>query len=444
MAERFAPEPPKPAQDTPRRLVVDPMARPRAMEPRGLSFSNRGLLSLLFFVSLLPAMLLLALVWYGGLKLPATPQTTAAKQALQTKEAPEAKPAAPAPSPQAASLAGATPQAALPAQPEVNLSAPVSIEAKPGEAVAFPIAIDSSAQLPARSVLAVRAMPEGASLSKGRPYGDAEWSLNPHELANLSLRMPENASGDTSLRIELVAPDGAILATAITRLEAAPGEPKSALIVRADESGRIDGLIDHGQKMIDVGYFAGARAYFQRAAEAGSGDAALALGATYDPAFIEALEAQGIKADPDAAQLWYTRARELGVEDQAAKLAALKEDWANPPNHEAQPAAETQTAEPAPSSAAPESGTEAAPEGNALTRLIAATGLGAGGEWVEVAGAVNVRESPSASGQTLRVAQKGAKLRVMSREGNWVQVSDPNTSETGWIYARFVETSSAP
>ena len=113
MAERFAPEPPKPAQENPRRLMVEPMARPRAMEPRGLAFSNRGLLALLFFVSLLPAMLLLALVWYGGLKLPASPQTTAAKQALQTKEAVETKPApsqASLPS-QQASLAGAAPQA---------------------------------------------------------------------------------------------------------------------------------------------------------------------------------------------------------------------------------------------------------------------------------------------------------------------------------------------
>jgi hypothetical protein len=445
MAERFAPEPPKPAQHTLRRPMVDPIAKARAVEPGGLSLSNRGLLSLLFFVSLLPAMLLLALVWYGGLKLPASPQVTAAKQTLQAKEALETKPApsqASLPSHQA-SLAGAAPQAAPPAKPEVKLLAPLSIEAKPGEAIALPISVDSSDPLPARSVLAVRAMPDGASLSKGRPYGDAEWSLNPDELADLSLRMPENASDDTSLRIELVAPDGAILATAVTRLEAAP-DPKAALIVRADESGRIDGLIDHGQKMIDVGYFAGARAYFQRAAEAGSGDAALALGATYDPAFIEALEAQGIKADPVAAQLWYARARELGVEDQEAKLAALKEDWANPPNHEAHPAAEAEVAKPATSSAAPESGTEAAPDGNALTRLIAATGLGTGGEWVEVAGAVNVRESPSATGQTLRVAEKGAKLRVMSREGNWVQVSDPTTSETGWIYARFVQTSSAP
>ena len=63
---------------------------------------------------------------------------------------------------------------------------------------------------------------------------------------------------------------------------------------------------------------------------------------------------------------------------------------------------------------------------------------------MEAASDVNVRASPSATGETLRVAAKGAKLRVRSRQGNWVQVADPATSDTGWIYARFVETSSAP
>ena len=54
--------------------------------------------------------------------------------------------------------------------------------------------------------------------------------------------------------------------------------------------------------MIDVGYFAGARAYFKRAAEAGSGEAALLLGATYDHEFIDKIGAHGIKADPKEAR----------------------------------------------------------------------------------------------------------------------------------------------
>lgn len=441
MAERFAPETPRPVQDFPRRPMLEPAVKPRIGQRRSLPVSNGGLLGLLFAVALFPAMLLLLLVWYGGLKLPPSPGSSTAKAALQTKPVQSPEDSKPAPSHQA-SLAGAPTRAALPPKPEVKLSAPGSIEAEPGAEMAFAISVDSSEALPARSLIAVRAMPEGAAFSNGRPYGDAEWSLRPDELGDLSLRMPE-MSGNTDLRIELVAPDGTILATAATRVAVAPNS-KTALIVRADERGRIDGLIGHGQKMIDVGYFAGARAYFQRAAEAGSGEAALALGATYDPAFIEVLAAQGIKADPVAAQLWYERARELGVGDHEAKLAALKEDWANPAAHAADGVPETEPAKPAASAPKPVSETETESDGNPLSRLMAVAGLGAGGEWVEAASDVNVRASPSATGETLRVAAKGAKLRVRSRQGNWVQVADPATSDTGWIYARFVETSSAP
>jgi hypothetical protein len=42
------------------------------------------------------------------------------------------------------------------------------------------------------------------------------------------------------------------------------------------------------------------------------------------------------------------------------------------------------------------------------------------------------------------VAEKGAKLRVTGREGNWVQVTDPATAEVGWVYSRFIETAQSP
>jgi uncharacterized protein YgiM (DUF1202 family) len=42
------------------------------------------------------------------------------------------------------------------------------------------------------------------------------------------------------------------------------------------------------------------------------------------------------------------------------------------------------------------------------------------------------------------VAEKGTKLRVTGRKGNWVQVTDPATSEVGWVYSRFIETAEAP
>jgi uncharacterized protein YgiM (DUF1202 family) len=65
-------------------------------------------------------------------------------------------------------------------------------------------------------------------------------------------------------------------------------------------------------------------------------------------------------------------------------------------------------------------------------------------EWVVLAGYVNVRKDPSQTAETLRIAQKGEKLRVIGRKGNWVQVADPATSETGWVYSRFIETAQSP
>ena len=75
----------------------------------------------------------------------------------------------------------------------------------------------------------------------------------------------------------------------------------------------------------------------------------------------------------------------------------------------------------------------------------AETSLPAGSDaWVAIVSNANVRAAPSSTADTLRVAEKGAKLRVTGRQGNWVQVADPVTSEVGWVYARYIETAQAP
>ena len=205
------------------------------------------------------------------------------------------------------------------------MTTPPHLQGKIGEELAFDIAIDSDDALPARSVIAIRALPAGATFSQGRPYGTTEWSLRPDEIGDLRLRLPQTATGGSDMRVELMAADGTILASATTKLDIA-ADPRASLVLRADESDRVADLIAHGQKMIDVGYLAGARAYFKRAAEAGSGEAALLLSASYDQEFIDKIGAQGIKADPKESRAWYDRAKQLGVEGADAKLKALKED----------------------------------------------------------------------------------------------------------------------
>lgn len=80
-----------------------------------------------------------------------------------------------------------------------------------------------------------------------------------------------------------------------------------------------------------------------------------------------------------------------------------------------------------------------------MGRLVAAASeLANKDEWLTTVSAVNMRASPSATGETLKIMQAGAKLRVQGRDGNWVQVADPATDEAGWIYGRFLKETEAP
>ena len=57
--------------------------------------------------------------------------------------------------------------------------------------------------------------------------------------------------------------------------------------------------------------------------------------------------------------------------------------------------------------------------------------------WITLT-SVNLRTRPTRSAPAIGVVAKDAKLRVIGRKNRWVQVTDPTTSEKGWIYARHV------
>ena len=428
MAERFAPGPLRATRPVPIPALASHAALVRPPQDPGLfSRPTRGMVAVLTAVAIAPAGILAGLLWFGT---------------LPSDASPEAGAAAPAQAQQAA-VAPSIP--VLISEPEIALTAPEEILAKAGETIDFAIAIDGGEALPARSAIAIRDLPEGASFSKGRPFGTGEWNLRADEIANLTLRLPQEETGASDLRVELVAADGAVLARTATRLDVAP-PPTAGLVVRSGEEDRIADLMVHGQKMIDVGYFAGARAYYQRAAEAGSGEAALAVGATYDPVFVSALRAQGIKPDRQAAEAWYSRAAALGVADREAGLAALKQAWTGDGARAIEAALSgPEEAPPAPMEQKHATQEQDAEDSGPLGRLVAAASeLAAGVDWVEVTNAVNLRADSSGDGKVLKVVQKGAKFRSTGRDGNWVQVSNPATSEEGWIYTRFLKETNAP
>ena len=108
--------------------------------------------------------------------------------------------------------------AAQSAVPSPVLSSPVMIEATAGGNITFPIALDGTDGVPARSIIAIRGLPQGSKLSAGRPYDETEWNLKPDEIGDLHLALAGNGSSDAKLTIQLIAPDGAIIADAATVL----------------------------------------------------------------------------------------------------------------------------------------------------------------------------------------------------------------------------------
>ncbi len=416
MAERFAPEAqPATGSGGARGQTQVPQLRAaasgRISVPTQASapLVSRTLLTLLVVLSLIPSLALVALYWQAL----AVPAWMPIPASLAVKET------AP-PRLDNAIAAGIVPTETVLAKrdierPAVTLSLASGLAGDAGKQVAFPIGLDSVDRLPLRSILTIGGLPSGASLSAGRPYGETEWSLRPDEIGDLNLTLPEGASGKHAVTVELIAGDGTSIANGVTSLDIAP-DPKAALISRPEETARIEELLAHGHKMIEVGYFAGARGYFRRAAEAGSADAALALGATYDPSFIAEIGAQGIPPDRAEARLWYERAGTLGSSLADARIAALE---GKPVAQQGDGSLE-QTAE------------ARAPEPDAET------------EWVEVSGSVHMRAEPMPQAKTIKIAEPGMRYKATGRKAGWVQVTDPETSQVGWIYSRFVTAAAAP
>lgn len=251
---------------------------------------------------------------------------------------------------------------------EVVLSSPERIEVNPGEDIDFAIAIDATQALPARSIIAVTALPEGASFSEGRPYGVTGWSLRPDEIGGLRLRLPVR-SGASDMRFELISGDGAVLAQSETSLSIALSPAEVATV------------------------------------------GSIQVGTPSEVAKAEPAETTGsVDSLPPAPQR--KPATPAGA-DLAVKVTTVKVVPIPAPHP-----------------------TRAHGGGYALGP--ASEEQQASDEWVETKSAVDMHAKAQQSSETVKVADRGVKLRVMARDKNWVQVNDPATSTAGWIYNRFL------
>lgn len=228
------------------------------------------------------------------------------------------------------------------------LTSPALLEATAGEQVSLPIALDGTDGVPARSIIAISGLPQGSALTSGRPYGESEWNLKTDEVGDLQLVVPNSASGAAKLKIQLVTPEGDIIANTTTVLNMTPGPNAN-------------------------------------------------------------ISASNI--NPTQAQVLDERAHEpeaTGVAESTMNLAAEApaRDSVPLPSRRPSPAGDHDDS----------------------------------ANWIKPSTFVNLREGPSPSSRVISVVAKGAKLRVMTRKKRWVQVTNPATSERGWIYAPKLAT----
>jgi Bacterial SH3 domain len=110
--------------------------------------------------------------------------------------------------------------------------------------------------------------------------------------------------------------------------------------------------------------------------------------------------------------------------------------------------AQPQAAAEAPSQAAPPQSSSPKPEGGTLpsTQSTEASPDAKPNqpEFVKVTAPASVRKGPSASSPIIGIAHTSAEAQVVSRDGDWVQIIDPDSKNTGWIQQSFLAPQTAP
>src|SRR5271168_2629396 len=119
-----------------------------------------------------------------------------------------------------------------------------------------------------------------------------------------------------------------VAATPAKTLEAtsnvASPAPRNQPTVPTFSGAEIAGLLARGDWLFATGDVASARLLYERAADAGEARAAVRLGETFDPAYLDGSHLRGLQGDRDMAVLWYRHARDLGATGVASRLKKLE------------------------------------------------------------------------------------------------------------------------
>jgi TPR repeat protein len=147
--------------------------------------------------------------------------------------------------------------------------------------------------------------------------------LAPRDLKDVHVYAPKDFIGIMNTAVSLLSANQRLIESRAARLEWIAKVDSSPPSKRM-ESGALNApgiqlmnaedaaLMERGRDLLKSGDIASARLLFQRLADAGIADAALALAATYDPRYLAQHNLIGAVGDETKAHDWYKRASELG------------------------------------------------------------------------------------------------------------------------------------
>lgn len=211
--------------------------------------------------------------------------------------------------------------------------APVMV-AEPLKETPLPIQLVPADLVPHGGWLKIAGLPELASLSDGYATAPGAWRVPATSLPTLKVIAPAGGRGE--IVIALTSADGIELARArsvllvdtaslvgsrtekrgVLAVTSVAGRDSAAASSKEEARRRAQNLVRRGDDSMAEGDVASARAFYERAVRLGSSQAAMALGATYDPNDARHRWGSG-SADPAAARDWYAKARELAQAEAA-------------------------------------------------------------------------------------------------------------------------------
>jgi hypothetical protein len=223
----------------------------------------------------------------------------------------------------------------------------------------------------------MRGLASGTRINAGTPVGEGSWRIPTRELASAAVLPPMNFAGPMEISIDLRLPDDTVADSNVVRLEwvvatanvnpsdapamvqpapqpapppqpvatipvtppqpvvapppppvaalppPAPASPPPAPAERRLDNDEMQAMLKRGESFIATGDITAARLLLRRVAEAGNARAALALGATYDPAVLKQIGILGAQADVKQARTWYEKAAALGSPEAPKRLEQL-------------------------------------------------------------------------------------------------------------------------